>query len=163
MKKNLTNVAAITILALATNFDASAQLASQENLGAACGCPAVSTRPTVSMSTLATIGGATDGDLIATNTILTCDKTYILDNKIYVPAGKTLTIQPGTVIKGAPTGNPAAANAILVNRDGKIIASGTESCPIIFTAQADPLDGTYALTNKGQWGGIVILGKAKIT
>lgn len=161
MKKNLTNVAAITILALATNFDASAQLASQENLGAACGCPAVSTRPTVSMSTLATIGGATDGDLIATNTILTCDKTYILDNKIYVPAGKTLTIQPGTVIKGAPTGNPAAANAILVNRDGKIIASGTESCPIIFTAQADPLDGTYALTNKGQWGGIVILGKAK--
>ena len=161
MKKNLTNVAAIAILALATNFDVSAQLASQQNLGEACGCPTVASRPTVSMSTLATIGGATDGDLIATNTILTCDKTYILDNKIYVTAGKTLTIQPGTVIKGASTGNPAAANAILVNRDGKIFASGTESCPIIFTAQADPLDGTYALTNKGQWGGIVILGKAK--
>lgn len=160
MKKNLTNVAAIAILALATNFDASAQLASQQNLGADCGCPTVASRPTVSMSTLATIGGANDGDLTATNTILTCDKTYILDNKIYVPAGKTLTIQPGTVIKGAPTGTPAAANAILVMRDGKIFASGTESCPIIFTAQADPLDGTYALTNKGQWGGIVILGKA---
>jgi len=161
MKKNLTNVAAIAILALATNFDASAQLASQQNLGADCGCPTVASRPTVSMSTLATVGGATDGDLTATNTILTCDKTYILDNKIYVPAGKTLTIQPGTVIKGRSTGNPAAANAILVNRDGKIFASGTASCPIIFTAEADPLDGTYALTNKGQWGGIVILGKAK--
>ncbi len=154
-------MAALAIIALAANNQASAQLASQQNLGEACGCPPVASRTSVSMSTLATIGGATDGDLTATNTILTCDKTYILDNKIYVPAGKTLTIQPGTVIKGAPTGTPAAANAILVNRDGKIFASGTESCPIIFTAQADPLDGTYALTNKGQWGGIVILGKAK--
>lgn len=154
-------MAALAIIALAANNQASAQLASQQNLGEACGCPPVASRTSVSLSTLATIGGATDGDLTATNTILTCDKTYILDNKIYVPAGKTLTIQPGTLIKGAPTGNPAAANAILVNRDGKIFASGTESCPIIFTAQADPLDGTYALTNKGQWGGIVILGKAK--
>ncbi len=161
MKTQITKMAALAIIALAANNQASAQLASQQNLGEACGCPPVASRTSVSLSTLATIGGATDGDLTATNTILTCDKTYILDNKIYVPAGKTLTIQPGTVIKGASTGNPAAANAILVNRDGKIFASGTESCPIIFTAQADPLDGTYALTNKGQWGGIVILGKAK--
>jgi len=161
MKTQITKMAALAIIALAANNQASAQLASQQNLGEACGCPPVASRTSVSLSTLATIGGATDGDLTATNTILTCDKTYILDNKIYVPAGKTLTIQPGTVIKGAPTGNPANANAILVNRDGKIFASGTESCPIIFTAQADPLDGTYALTNKGQWGGIVILGKAK--
>jgi hypothetical protein len=160
MKKNITKVAALALIAMASNFDANAQLASQQNLGESCGCPTVASRPTVSMSTLATIGGANDGDLIATNTILTCDKTYILDNKIYVPSGKTLTIQPGTVVKGAPTGTPAAANAILVMRGGKIFASGTESCPIIFTAQADPLDGTYALTNKGQWGGIVILGKA---
>jgi len=161
MKTQITKMAALAIIALAANNQASAQLASQQNLGEACGCPPVASRTSVSLSTLATIGGATDGDLTATNTILTCDKTYILDNKIYVPAGKTLTIQPGTVIKGAATGNPANANAILVNRDGKIFASGTESCPIIFTAQADPLDGTYALTNKGQWGGIVILGKAK--
>jgi hypothetical protein len=160
MKKNITKVAALALIAMASSFDASAQLASQQNLGEACGCPTVASRPTVSMSTLATIGGANDGDLIATNTILTCDKTYILDNKIYVPAGKTLTIQPGTVIKGAATGTTLAANAILVMRDGKIFASGTESCPIIFTAQADPLDGTYPLTNKGQWGGIVVLGKA---
>lgn len=153
-------MAALAIIALAANTQASAQLASQQNLGEACGCPPVASRPTVSMSTLATIGGANDGDLTATNTILTCDKTYLLDNKIYVPAGKSLTIQPGTVIKGVPTGTTLAANAILVMRDGKIFANGTESCPIVFTAQADPLDGTYPLTNKGQWGGIVILGKA---
>lgn len=161
MKTKFTKFAAVALIAMAAGNDVSAQLASQQNLGEACGCPPVASRTVVSMSSLAIVGGATDGNLIATNTILTCDKTYLLDNKIYVAAGKTLTIQPGTVIKGAPTGTAAAANAILVNRDGKIFASGTESCPIIFTAQADPLDGTYALTNKGIWGGIVILGKAK--
>ncbi|MFM2285042.1 MAG: hypothetical protein RLZZ543_539, partial [Bacteroidota bacterium] len=157
MKKNLTNVAALALIALAASFEASAQ----NNLGASCGCPPVASRPTVSMSTLATVGGATDGDLTATNTILTCDKTYLLDNKIYVPAGKTLTIMPGTVVKGTPTGTTAAANAILVGRGGKIIADGTASCPIVFTAQEDPMDGTYAMSNKGKWGGIILLGKAK--
>jgi len=160
MKTTFTKVAALALIAMTAGNEVSAQLASQQNLGASCGCPPVASRPTVSMSTLATIGGANDGDLTATNTILTCDKTYLLDNKIYVPAGKTLTIQPGTVIKGVPTGTTLAANAILVMRDGKIFASGTESCPIIFTAEADNLDGTYPLTTKAQWGGIVILGKA---
>jgi hypothetical protein len=161
MKKNLTKVAAFALLAMATSFEASAQLASQQNLGAECGCPPVASRPTVSVSTLAVVGGATDGDLLSPNTIFTCDKTYLLDNKIYVQDGKTLTIQPGTVIKGVATGTTAAANAILVNRGGKIFANGSESCPIIFTAFDDQLDGTYALTNKGKWGGVVILGKAK--
>jgi len=161
MKKNLTKVAAFALLAMATSFEASAQLASQQNLGAECGCPPVASRPTVSVSTLAVVGGANDGDLLSPNTIFTCDKTYLLDNKIYVQDGKTLTIQPGTVIKGVATGTTAAANAILVNRGGKIFANGSASCPIIFTAFDDQLDGTYALTNKGKWGGIVILGKAK--
>ena len=75
MKKNITKVAAFALIAMASSFDASAQLASQQNLGSACGCPSVASRPTVSMSTLATIGGANDGDLTAVNTILTCDKT----------------------------------------------------------------------------------------
>ncbi len=161
MKKNLTKVAAFALLAMATSFEASAQLASQQNLGAACGCPPVASRPTVSMSTLAVVGGATDGDLLSPNTVLTCDKTYLLDNKIYVQDGKSLTIQPGTVIKGVSTGTTAAANAILVNRGGKIFANGSASCPIVFTAFDDQLDGTYALTNKGKWGGIILLGKAK--
>ncbi len=158
MKKNLTNFAALALIALAANFEASAQ----NDLGAACGCPAVNLRTTeISLSSLAVVGGPNDGDLIATNTILTCDKIYLLDNKIYVPAGKTLTIMPGTVIKGTPTGTTLAANAILVQRGGKIIADGTASCPIVFTAQADPMDGTYAMSNKGKWGGVVLLGKAK--
>lgn len=158
MKTTLTKFTAAACLAIAavsTSF-------AQTNLGASCGCPPVASRPTVSMSTLAvTGGGANDGDLIATTTRLTCDKTYLLDNKIYVPAGKTLIIDPGTLIKGVPTGNPLTANAVLVMRDGKIFANGEASCPIVFTAQADPMDGTYGVANRGNWGGVVVLGKAK--
>jgi hypothetical protein len=111
------------------------------------------------MSTLAVNGGATDGDLLA-NTILTCDKTYILDKKIYVPDGKVLTINPGTVVKGRFTAVAANVSALVVQRGGKIYASGTPDCQIVFTAEADNLDGTYPIANKGQWGGVLIAGKA---
>ena len=131
----------------------------QTNLGADCGCPAVASRPTVNVSTLAVSGGALDGELTATNTIFTCDKTWILDKKIYVPSGKTLTIQPGTVIKGNP-GTAANATCLCVEVGGKIFASGTPTCQIVFTAAADNLDGTYPIANNGQWGGICIAGKA---
>src|SRR5262245_36936681 len=103
-------------------FNSPAQ--SQSNLGASCGCPSpVSSRPTVLMSTLAVSGGATDGDLLATNTILTCDKTYILDKKIYVPDGKSLTINPGTVIKGRFQAAATNATCLVVQRGGKIFAN----------------------------------------
>ena len=49
---------------------------------------------------------------------------------------------------------------MIIERGGKIIANGTESCPIVFTAQADPMDGTYLIKNNGMWGGVVLLGKA---
>jgi hypothetical protein len=155
--KNQFTKAAMAIIACAVNFGAFAQ----SNLGEDCGCPPVASRTQVLMSTLAVAGGATDGDLSAISTILTCDKLYILDKKIYVPDGKTLNIQPGTCIKGRATGDPLNANALIVSRGGKVFAVGNESCPIVFTAEADPMDGSYAFSNKGKWGGIAILGKAK--
>ena len=141
----------------------------QTNLGAKCGCPPVGSRQTVTVSTLpgfVAVAGTFGGEL-TTGANFTCDKTYILDQKIYIPSGQILSIQPGTVIKGgitAGTGtltvDPAKATALVIERGGKIIASGTEECPIVFTAQADPLDGTYSIANKGNWGGLVLLGKA---
>lgn len=132
----------------------------QTNLGAACGCPTpVSSRPMVLVSTLATNGGAGDGELIANNVIFTCDKTWILDKKIYVAPGKTLTIQPGTVVKGN-FGTAANAAALTVEVGGKIFAAGTKDCQIVFTAAADNLDGTFPIASNGQWGGICIAGKA---
>jgi hypothetical protein len=154
MKKSITKFAVAASLALT----AMTPSFGQTTVGASCGCPPVGSRTNiVNLSTLADV----NGNLTATNTVLTCDNMYKLDNQIYVGAGKTLTIMPGTVIKGIPTGNPLTANVLVVSRDGKINAAGTQDCPIIFTADADPLNGTYPLSNRGIWGGVVVLGKAK--
>lgn len=157
-KKTISMVFAAAALALASVIPGYAQT----NLGASCGCPTpVSSRPTVLLSTLATNGGAGDGELIANNVILDCSKTWILDKKIYVAPGKTLTIMPGTVIKGRDyPGQPANSTALCVEVGGKIFAAGTEDCQIVFTAEADNLDGTYSLNNTGKWGGVLIAGKA---
>ncbi len=159
MKKiNLSKLFAAASLSLI----AASPILAQSNLGASCGCPAVSTRPEVIVSSMAgytAISGTYGGELTA-GAAFTCDKTYILDKKIYIPGGQVLTIQPGTVIKGGTSSTPAEATALVIMRGGKVIASGTESCPIVFTAYADPMNGTYAMSNKGNWGGIVMLGIA---
>ncbi|MFM8916345.1 MAG: hypothetical protein ACKOGP_01215 [Bacteroidota bacterium] len=155
MKKNFTKAIFTAALTLAAGVTMA-----QTNLGADCGCPAVSARTTVLMSTLAdNSGGATDGNLTAANTKLTCDKIYILDKKIFVPDGKSLTIQPGTLIKGDTAATTNNATALVVSRGGKIFAAGTASCPIVFTSILDPMDGTYGVVNTQKWGGVVLLGR----
>ena len=135
----------------------------QTNLGADCGCPAVGSRTSVNVSSLpgaTAIAGDADAFQLTSGATFTCNNTYILDKKIYVPAGQTLNIAPGTLIKGAAAVLAADQTALVVERGGKINAAGTESCPIVFTANEDPMDGTYLVTNIGKWGGLVILGKA---
>ena len=151
-KKNITKIlasVAFAALSMSSGF-------AQTNLGAECGCPVIGSRTAVTMSSL---GVNANSELLANQT-LTCDKIYTLDQKIYVPNGITLTIQPGTVIKGASAALPANATALIIERGGKIIAEGTSSCPIVFTSVADPMDGSYSMTNVGDWGGIAILGRA---
>ena len=89
--------------------------------------------------------------------------TYILNGKVYVNDGQTLTIEAGTLIKGQ-TGQAESASALIVARGGKIIANGTSSNPIVFTALADDLSRTDDLpkNQRGLWGGIILLGNAFI-
>ncbi len=75
--------AAIAAISISTAF-------AQTNLGSECGCPVLGSRTAVTMSSLGVNGV---GELLANQT-LTCDKVYTLDQKIYVPSGITLTIQP---------------------------------------------------------------------
>jgi hypothetical protein len=155
-KKRLLVAALVCVAAVTTTF-------AQNNLGQDCGCPPVSARTTVvNLSTLTNGGSGSNGPELSANTHLTCDKMWIMDEKIYVPSGKVLTIDPGTVVKGAPAagGIPENATALIVERGGQVNANGTQDCPIVFTAQEDPMDGSYSLTNVGKWGGIVILGTA---
>jgi hypothetical protein len=149
------------VIAMALSFVATASVA-QSNLGAECGCPPVASRPEVVVSSMpgyVAVSGTFGGDMTSGATF-TCQNTYILDKKIYIPNGQTITIEPGTVIKGALNATPAEATALVISRGGKIIANGTESCPIVFTAQADPMDGTYPIANIGKWGGVAINGRA---
>ncbi len=160
MKKNFNFSKLFATVSL--SLIAASPILAQSTLGASCGCPAVASRPTVNVSSLpgyVAISGTFGGELTQGATF-TCDKTYLLDKKIYIPSGQSLNIAPGTVIKGAANTLPAEATALTIMRGGKINAMGTESCPIVFTAAADPMNGTYAISNVGKWGGVVILGKA---
>ncbi|MBN9504703.1 MAG: hypothetical protein J0I69_01650 [Altererythrobacter sp.] len=65
-----------------------------------------------------------------------------------------LTIEPGTVIFGS-----SGADFLLINRGSQIFAEGTATNPIIFTSRQN-IEGTATADSIGQWGGIVILGRA---
>ncbi|QRK11667.1 hypothetical protein JQX13_17310 [Archangium violaceum] len=87
---------------------------------------------------------------ITQDTTWTADKVYTLKGYIFVESG-TLTIEPGTKILGGEN------SALIITRNAKLNAVGTAEKPIVFTsAQAE---GERAA---GDWGGVVLLGKAKI-
>ncbi len=88
----------------------------------------------------------------------TSDHIYILEGFVFVNDGQVLTIEAGTVIKGKP-GQEENASALIVARGGRLVAQGTASEPIIFTAGADDLEGSVNDTDRGLWGGLILLGK----
>ena len=90
----------------------------------------------------------------------TKNNTYIIDGRVFVTDGVTLTIQEGTVIKGKVRA-AQDASALVIARGGKINASGTPQEPIIFTAEADNLNGNLGQSDRGLWGGVVLLGRAR--
>ena len=102
---------------------------------------------------------------ITTNTNWTNNNVYILDGFVYVKSGATLTIQPGTIIKGAKTPDGSAlgfrVGTLIIEPGAKIIANGTETQPIIFTSQKpagiDP-NTSQPYRAPGDWGGLVICG-----
>lgn len=91
----------------------------------------------------------------------TANHTYYLDGLVFVNDGQTLTIEPGTVIKAKP-GQGGQASALIVSRGGRIMAEGTRDKPIIFTAEADDLNGSVPIEKRGLWGGLIILGNAPV-
>lgn len=103
-----------------------------------------------------------DGDGTGTTT-WTKDKTWIIDGFVFVNDGQTLTIEPGTVIKGR-AGTGSNASALVVAQGGRIIANGTVLEPIIFTAETDDVDNANDIPagTRGLWGGLILLGKASL-
>ena len=68
-----------------------------------------------------------------------------------------LTVEPGVRIFGS-----AGLDYIVVNRGSQIFAEGTPTQPIVFTSRQG-IEGTNGLDSIGQWGGLVILGRAPIS
>jgi hypothetical protein len=85
---------------------------------------------------------------------LKADTIYTLSGKVYVKAGGTLNIEPGTIIKGDTA---VAGSALIITRGAKIYAVGTVDRPIVFTSSA-----SIGKRKAGDWGGIAIAGNARI-
>ncbi|MAU17395.1 MAG: hypothetical protein CMH46_17860, partial [Muricauda sp.] len=117
-------------------------------------------------------GSGTGEEIIKTG-FITADETweaenvYILEGKVVVSENVTLTIEPGTIIKGEE-GQESLASALVVDQGGKLIAEGTPSSPIIFTSVLDGIEpgeitGTLTTADTGLWGGVILLGRAPIS
>lgn len=98
---------------------------------------------------------------IKTNTTWSAGNVYLLKGFVYVTSGATLTIEKGTIIKGAPKEQDPTASGkggtLIVEPGGKLVAVGTASQPVIFTSNK-----AIGQRNYGDWGGIVLIGKAPI-
>ncbi|PWJ60214.1 hypothetical protein CLV98_101395 [Dyadobacter jejuensis] len=90
---------------------------------------------------------------ITTNTTWTANNQYLLSGFVYVESGVTLTIEPGTVIKG----DKPTKGSLIIQPGAKIMAEGTADAPIVFTS--NQAKGQRAA---GDWGGLIILGKAPV-
>lgn len=91
------------------------------------------------------------GDL-STRT-LTKDKKYLIKGQVFVKSGQVLTIEPGTVIFG----DKASKGTLIISLGGKIMAEGTATQPIVFTSSQK-----VESRDRGDWGGLVILGNAPV-
>jgi len=87
---------------------------------------------------------------ITTRTLSAANK-YILKGQVFVRSGQTLTIEPGTIIFG----DKRTRGTLIIDKGGQIIADGTRERPIVFTSSQE--DG---VRDRGDWGGLVILGRA---
>ncbi len=92
------------------------------------------------------------GSITSTETLQNT-KRYLMLGTVFVKAGATLNIPAGTQIFG----DKLTKATLVIERGGMINATGTFDAPVIFTS-------SQIVGNKsaGDWGGIVLLGRARI-
>lgn len=102
------------------------------------------------------------------NETWTKDTVYVLQGKVVVGDGITLTIEAGTIIKSED--DPGTlASALIVAQGGKLMAEGSATEPIIFTSVTDQiLPGQIVSPNLTEfdnklWGGLIVLGRAPVS
>jgi hypothetical protein len=78
---------------------------------------------------------------------------YVLDGALVVKNGFTLTIAAGSTFRATPGGTNVY---LAVEQGGKLNAAGTAAAPILFTSNSGN-------KRSGDWGGILIMGKAPLS
>ncbi|MEY8612425.1 Ig-like domain-containing protein [Parabacteroides segnis] len=97
-----------------------------------------------------------EGNITADRTISAANKNF-LKGFVYVKSGATLTIEPGSVIKGISVAPGERAASLIIEPGAKIIAEGTVDKPIVFTSDKEP-----GKRVTGDWGGLIICGNARV-
>lgn len=87
------------------------------------------------------------------DTLLRAGNNYILSGLVYMVNNATMKIEPGVTVKGDYQGSSVAA--LIISRGAKIVADATQDNPIVFTTNSP-------VPRSGDWGGIVICGKAQV-
>ncbi len=127
-------------------------------VGEECGCGDPQTRPVKLIGNPA----PTFGEFAFTSDVtFSCDTIYRLRGNIRVRNGATLTIEPGTIVRGvSPQDFVTQRNRLgflVIENDAAIQSNGTCDCPVVLTS--DKLPG---FRNNGDWGGLVLAGKGDI-
>ena len=106
--------------------------------------------------------------VLTANETWSADSIYVLQGRVVIDAGVTLTVEPGTIIQGKE-GDGANASCLIVAKGGKLNAQGTADNPIVMTSVLDNINvgqrngSNLDETDKGLWGGLIILGNAPIS
>jgi len=88
-----------------------------------------------------------------TTQTLSANRKYLIKGQVFVGAGQTLTIEPGTVIFG----DKQTRGTLVIDKGGRIEACGTADRPIVMTSNQ-----AAGERDRGDWGGLVILGNANV-
>jgi hypothetical protein len=92
------------------------------------------------------------GEITGTDTWVNTNY-YVLRGAVFVRDGGTLNIQAGTTI----VGESGSVGTLIVSQGGRLNAVGTRAQPIVFTS-----DQPVGQRGRGDWGGIIINGRAPI-
>ena len=92
------------------------------------------------------------GEITGTETWVSTNY-YVLRGAVFVRNAATLNIQAGTRV----IGESGSVGTLIVERGGRLIAIGTAQAPVVFTS-----DQPIGRRNRGDWGGLIINGRAPI-
>jgi hypothetical protein len=86
-----------------------------------------------------------------TSQTLDATKRYLLKGQVFIPNGVTINVPAGTVILG----DKATKATLVVEKGGVLNCNGTANAPVVMTSSQG-----VGERDKGDWGGLVILGRA---